>query len=140
MTRAFLAHMSRRGRGVIVNVVGLAGEKFDAGYVAGSAGNASLMAFTRAVGSTSLDKGVRVVAVNPGPVQTDRIVTLMKTRAQREFGDAGRWEEYLKKLPLGRAAKAEEVASLVAFIASDRSAYTTGVVYTLDGGIGARNA
>jgi NAD(P)-dependent dehydrogenase (short-subunit alcohol dehydrogenase family) len=139
MTRAFLAQMAKRGSGVIVNVVGLAGEKFDAGYVAGSAGNASLMAFTRAVGSTSLDKGVRVVAVNPGPVETDRIVTLMKTRAEREFGDASRWLDYMKKLPMGRAAKPEEVANLVAFLASDRSAYTTGVVYTLDGGIGARN-
>jgi NAD(P)-dependent dehydrogenase (short-subunit alcohol dehydrogenase family) len=139
MTRAFLALMVKRGRGVIVNVVGLAGEKFDAGYVAGSAGNASLMAFTRAVGSTSLDKGVRVVAVNPGPVETDRIVALMKTRAEREFGDSGRWQEYLKKLPLGRAATPEEVANLVAFLGSDRASYTTGVVYTIDGGIGSRN-
>jgi NAD(P)-dependent dehydrogenase (short-subunit alcohol dehydrogenase family) len=139
MTRAFLGLMTGRGRGVIVNVVGLAGEKFDAGYVAGSAGNASLMAFTRAVGSTSLDKGVRVVAVNPGPVETDRIVALMKARAEREFGDAARWQEYIKKLPLGRAATCEEVANLVAFLASDRASYTTGVVYTIDGGIGARN-
>ena len=139
LTRAFLALMAKRGRGVIVNVVGLAGEKLDAGYIAGSAGNASLIAFTKAVGSTSLDKGVRVLGCNPGPVETDRIVTLMKTRAEREFGDAGRWQEYLKKLPLGRAAKAEEVADLVAFLASDRAAYISGTVYNIDGGLGARN-
>jgi NAD(P)-dependent dehydrogenase (short-subunit alcohol dehydrogenase family) len=138
MTRAFLGLMQQRGRGVILNVIGLAGEKPDSGYVAGSAGNASLMAFTRAVGSTSLDRGVRVLAVNPGPVETDRIVTLMKTRAEREFGDAGRWQEYLKKLPLGRAAKAEEVADLVVFLASDRAAYLSGTVYTIDGGLGSR--
>jgi len=135
LTRAFLALMEERGRGVIVNVVGLAGEKMDAGYVAGSAGNAALIAFTKAVGSTSLDKGVRVVGCNPGPVETDRIVTLMKTRAEREFGDAGRWQEYLKKLPLGRAAKAEEVADLVAFLASDRAAYINGTTIPIDGGI-----
>jgi len=139
LTRAFLALMEKRGRGVIVNVVGLAGEKLDAGYIAGSAGNASLIAFTKAVGSTSLDKGVRVLGCNPGPVETDRIVTLMKTRAEREFGDAGRWQEYLKKLPLGRAAKAEEVADLVAFLASDLAAYISGTVYNIDGGLGARN-
>lgn len=139
LTRAFLALMAERGRGVIVNVVGLAGEKMDAGYVAGSAGNAALIAFTKAVGSTSLDKGVRVVGCNPGPVETDRIVTLMKTRAEREFGDASRWQEYLKKLPLGRAAKAEEVADLVAFLASDRAAYISGTVTNIDGGLGARS-
>jgi NAD(P)-dependent dehydrogenase (short-subunit alcohol dehydrogenase family) len=139
LTREFLALMAKRGRGVIVNVVGLAGEKMDAGYVAGSAGNAALIAFTKAVGSTSLDKGVRVLGCNPGPVETDRIVTLMKARAEREFGDASRWQEYLKKLPLGRAAKAEEVADLVTFLASDRASYISGTVTNIDGGLGARN-
>src|SRR6266851_1834120 len=115
LTRAFLALMEARGRGVIVNVVGLAGEKMDAGYVAGSAGNAALIAFTKAVGSTSLDKGVRVLGCNPGPVETDRIATLMKTRAERE------------------------VADLVAFLASDRAAYISGTVTNIDGGLGARN-
>ena len=139
MTRAFLALMQQRGQGVILNVIGLAGEKPDAGYVAGSAGNASLMAFSRAVGSTSLDRGVRVLAVNPGPVETDRIVTLMRTRAERELGDAGRWQEYMKKLPLGRAAKAEEVADLVVFLVSERASYISGTVYAIDGGLGARS-
>jgi NAD(P)-dependent dehydrogenase (short-subunit alcohol dehydrogenase family) len=139
MTRAFLALMQQRGQGVILNVIGLAGEKPDAGYVAGSAGNASLMAFSRAVGSASLDRGVRVLAVNPGPVETDRIVTLMKTRAERELGDAGRWQEYMKKLPLARAAKAEEVADLVVFLVSDRASYISGTIYAIDGGLGSRS-
>lgn len=138
LTRAYLARMSDRGDGVIVNVIGLAGEKPNAGYVAGSAGNASLMAFTRAVGAASIDNGVRVLGVNPGPVETERWVTLCRTRAESELGDPERWQEMNTGLPLGRAAKAEECADLVVFVASERATYITGVIYTLDGGIAAR--
>lgn len=138
LTRSYYAIMKARRRGVIVNVVGLAGERPDFRYVAGSAGNAGLMAFSRAMGSMSLDDGIRVLAVNPGSVETDRIVTLWKTRAEKEFGDVERWREYQKRLPLGRAAKAEEVADLIVFAASDRASYISGTVLTIDGGSAAR--
>ena len=63
-----LAHTTKsRGKGVIINDIGNAGERYDADYIAGTAGNASLMAFTRALGGRSLDDGVRIVGVNPGP-------------------------------------------------------------------------
>ncbi|HEX7968936.1 MAG TPA: short-chain dehydrogenase/reductase, partial [Stellaceae bacterium] len=87
LTRAYFTLMKARRRGVIVNVIGSAGEKLDAGYIAGSAGNASLMAFTRALGGTSADAGIRVVGINPGPVATDRLVTLLRKRAQDRLGD-----------------------------------------------------
>jgi 3-oxoacyl-[acyl-carrier protein] reductase len=138
LTRAYYAVMKARRHGVIVNVVGLAGERPDFRYVAGTAGNAALMAFSRAMGSMSLDDGIRVVAVNPGAVETDRIVTLWKTRAEKEFGDVERWREYQKRLPLGRAAKAEEVADLIVFAASGRASYISGVVLTIDGGSASR--
>jgi feruloyl-CoA synthase len=54
--------------------------------------------------------------------------------AEKECGDPERWGEYQKKLPMGRAAEPQEVADLVAFLASDRSGYTTGTVITIDGG------
>lgn len=137
LTRAIYARMKTRGHGVIVNDIGAAGEKFDANYVCGSAGNAALMAFTRALGGKSLKDNIRVVGINPGPVGTDRHVTLLKTRAKNEFGDETRYREYQKGLPLGRPAHAREIADLMAFLASDRSGYTSGVIYTVDGGIAA---
>jgi NAD(P)-dependent dehydrogenase (short-subunit alcohol dehydrogenase family) len=134
LTRAIYAQMKARGHGVIVNDIGAAGEKFDANYICGSAGNAALMAFTRALGGKSLADNIRVVGINPGPVGTDRHVTLLKTRAKNQFGDENRYKEFQKSLPLGRPAHAREIGDLMAFLASDRSGYTSGVIFTVDGG------
>ena len=134
LTRAIYAQMKARGHGVIVNDIGAAGEKFDANYICGSAGNAALMAFTRALGGKSLADNIRVVGINPGPVGTDRHVTLLKTRAKHQFGDENRYKEFQKGLPLGRPAHAREIGDLMAFLASDRSGYTSGVIFTVDGG------
>ena len=137
LTRAIYAQMKARGHGVIVNDIGAAGEKFDANYICGSAGNAALMAFTRALGGKSLADNIRVVGINPGPVGTDRHITLLKTRAKQQFGDENRYKEFQKGFPLGRPAQAREIGDLMAFLASDRSGYTSGVIYTVDGGISA---
>jgi NAD(P)-dependent dehydrogenase (short-subunit alcohol dehydrogenase family) len=138
LTRRVYATMKARGHGVIINDIGSAGERFDANYIAGAAGNAALMTFTRALGGRSLEDGVRVVGINPGPVETDRIVSLMKRQAQARFGDEGRYPEMMARFPLGRAARPREIADLMAYLASDRSAYTSGVIVTVDGGLSAR--
>ncbi len=138
LTRAVYERMKARGKGAIVNVIGLAGERFDANYIAGSTGNAGLMAFTRALGGASADHGVRVVGVNPGYIATDRMTTLLKRRAQDSFGDQSRWRELLKDLPMGRAGEPEEVAAVVTFLASDRASFISGTIVTLDAGLSAR--
>jgi NAD(P)-dependent dehydrogenase (short-subunit alcohol dehydrogenase family) len=140
MTRRFYALMRERRRGVIVNILGAAGENPDSDYIAGSSGNASLMAFTRAMGGTAPRDGLRIVGINPGPVMTERLVTLMKTRAETRFGDPERWQEFMKPLAFGRAAKPEEIAYMAAFLASDLSAYTTGAIVTIDGGGSSRRS
>lgn len=140
LTRLIYARMKARGRGVIINDIGNAGERYDADYIAGTTGNASLMAFTRALGGRSLDDGIRVVGINPGPVDTERIYKLLKRRAIDWHGDESRWRELMQRYPLGRPAKVQEIADLIAFLASDRSAYTSGAIFTVDGGITSRSS
>ena len=135
MCREFYRLMKARRSGVIINILGNGGEAPDAGYIAGAACNAALMAFTRALGGQSDRDGVRVVGVNPGPVATERLVGLMRTEAKRKFGDEKRWGELSKGFPFGRAATVEEIAATVALLASDLSSYTTGTVFTIDGGM-----
>jgi len=139
LTRIVYEQMKARSHGVIVNDIGAAGERFDFNYIAGSAGNAALMAFTRALGGRSLQDNIRVVGINPGPVETDRVVALMKRQAEAQFGDVNRYPEMMQRFPLGRAAKPREIADMMAFLASERSGYTSGVIVTIDGGISARN-
>jgi NAD(P)-dependent dehydrogenase (short-subunit alcohol dehydrogenase family) len=138
LTRLVYARMKERGHGVIINDIGAAGEWFDGNYIVGSAGNAALMAFTRALGGQSPKDNIRVVGINPGPVATDRFKALAKRLALARFGDESRVQDALQSLPLGRAAKPREIADMMAFLASERSGYTSGVIMTIDGGLGAR--
>lgn len=140
LCRTFYAAMKAAGGGVILNNIGNGGENFDFRYIAGSTGNAALMAFTRALGGRSLDDGIRVLGINPGPVATDRIVNIMKKRAREQWDDESRFAELLAAYPLGRAASVREVADLFAFLASPRSAYTSGTVITVDGGLTSRRS
>lgn len=140
LCRVFYARMKARRRGVIINIIGNGGERVDYGYIAGAAGNAALMAFSRALGAGSVDYGVRAVGVNPGPVATERLVGLMQKEAQARFGDSGRWREFEKNFPLGRSAAVDEIAATVALLASDLSAYTSGTIVTIDGGMAHRGS
>ena len=140
MTRQVYARMKARGGGVIINNIGNGGEVFDPAYVAGTTGNASLMAFTRAMGGHSLDDNIRVVGVNPGPVDTDRIYNMLKKRAKDWLGDEGRYQELEQRYPLKRPAHVHEVTDLIVFLASYRSGYTSGTIFTVDGGIASRRS
>ena len=139
LTRAVYAQMKAKGKGVIVNVLGNAGEKLNAAYIAGSTANAGLMAFTRALGGASHADGIRVVGVSPGPVATDRLLGLYKQMATTKLGDPNRYQELFKGMAFDRPASAEEIAWTVAFTASERSSYTTGIYITIDGGLAARS-
>jgi NAD(P)-dependent dehydrogenase (short-subunit alcohol dehydrogenase family) len=132
LCRAAYPVMKARGGGAIVNVLGAAGERPTWGYVAGSAGNASLMAFTRALGGSSLGDRIRVVGCNPGLIRTERMETMLRASAQAKFGDPARWQELIPMNP--PVGTPEQCADLVAFLASDRASHIAGTVVTIDGG------
>jgi NAD(P)-dependent dehydrogenase (short-subunit alcohol dehydrogenase family) len=141
LTRAMYLTMKARGGGVILNNIGSGGENFDFNYIAGTTGNAALMAFTRALGGRSLsDDHVRVIGVNPGPVETDRVRKVLAGRAQRLHGDPSRLTDLLANYPLRRAASVDEIADLFVYLASDKSAYTSGAIFTVDGGLTSRRS
>src|ERR1017187_1698374 len=117
-------HMMERGSGVILQTAstnGLMGYPYYAGYNATKAG---VIELTRSM-ALELAPKVRVCAVAPGYVLTPM--------QRAEYTDA-MLDEVNRKIPLRRHAKPEEIAALFAFLASDDAAYTTGHVYTMDGG------
>ena len=136
LCRAVLPQMSARGSGVIVNVIGVASLRPQPSYIAGAVGNSGLVAMTAALGSRSLRDGVRVVAVNPGLIITDRMSDLLRRQAIDEFGDESRWEELIPADPA--PGTVEQVADVVAFLASDLASHVSGTSITIDGGASAR--
>ncbi|HUI95969.1 MAG TPA: short-chain dehydrogenase/reductase [Xanthobacteraceae bacterium] len=141
LARAFYQAMKARRGGVILNVIGYAGERHNAKYVIGSTGNAALMAFTRTAGSESPDFGVRILGINPGYTATGRAEAQLRSFAEKKFGDAARWREIEQEfnLPFGRMAKPQEIADAAAFLVSPRAGYVSGTVVTIDGGATHRN-
>jgi len=137
LTRAYFPGMKARRSGVVINIIGIAGDVLDPTYIAGSVGNAALTAFTKTVGGWSPQFGIRVVGVNPGPVQTERLERIQKNVAARKFGDQSRWSEITETLPFGRAAQSDEIAFAALYLASDQARYISGAVLTVDGGMSA---
>jgi NAD(P)-dependent dehydrogenase (short-subunit alcohol dehydrogenase family) len=138
LTREIHKVMTERGRGVIVNILGTAGNLVPASYIVGVSGNASLVAFTRALGGTSLNRGVRVVGVVPGDVLNERGIMFLRQQAAAAYGDPERWRERLKEQPGERMATEEDIANAVLFLASDRAGYISGEVLVVDGGMRSR--
>jgi 2-keto-3-deoxy-L-fuconate dehydrogenase len=127
--RAFLPGMLEARRGSIVNISSAAGV-FKAApnrYVYGAT-KAAVAALTRAVAVDFITKGIRCNCICPGTIETPS----MLNRAAAA-GPQGR-EMFVSRQPMGRLGTAEEIASLAVYLASDESAFTTGVAHIIDGG------
>ncbi|HWE74364.1 MAG TPA: short-chain dehydrogenase/reductase [Stellaceae bacterium] len=142
LTRRYYARMKEQRRGVIINVIGSAGLRPAYDFAAGSVANSALMSLTSALGGVSADFNVRIVGVNPGSVRTERTLERLQQTAKQRFGDESRWTELeqamVKTQPFGRTQRPEQMAAVIAFLASDHAQYITGTTITVDGGASAR--
>lgn len=133
LTQLFLAPMRARNAGVICNIIGMAGRAWKPGYIAGTAGNAALIAFTSAVGFDAQKDGVRVFGINPAVTRTERMETQARQRAEVALGDPDRWPEMVTGLPYDRPIEPREIAEMAVFGASARAGYLNGTVVDIDG-------
>ena len=124
MTKAFVRGMLRRRWGRIVNVSSLAAFSGSAGQTNYSAAKGALVAFTKSLAAEVGPFGVTVNAVAPGFVETEMIAFL---------GQAAR-EDFLKRVPVQRFGRPEDIAPFVSFLCTEGAAYLTGQTVRIDGG------
>jgi len=127
--RAFLPGMLAHGGGSIINIASAAGV-FKAApnrYVYGATKGA-ISALTRAVAADFVSKGIRCNCICPGTIDTPSF------RGRVAAGGPGAFEQFVARQPMGRLGTADEIASLAVYLASDESAFTTGVAHIIDGG------
>ena len=132
MCRAFLPAMLKNGGGSIVNTSSVASAmKGIVSRCVYSSSKAAVIGLTKSIGADYVGQGVRCNAIAPGTVDTpslgDRINAADDPVQQRK--------DFIARQPMGRLGTAQEVANLVLFLASDESAFCTGQVYTIDGGV-----
>ena len=139
LDRALLPAMLARGSGVIVHVTSIQHRlPLPESTIAYAAAKAALSTYSKALSKEVSPKGVRVVRVSPGWVETGAATSLIKRLAT----EAGTDEDVARQglmasiggIPLGRPARPQEVADLIAFLVSDRAASITGAEYVIDGG------
>ncbi|OHB88492.1 MAG: 3-oxoacyl-[acyl-carrier-protein] reductase [Planctomycetes bacterium RIFCSPHIGHO2_02_FULL_50_42] len=124
-SKAAVVPMMKQRSGSIINITSVSGLVGMAGQTNYSSSKAGIIGFTKALAKEVARRGVRVNAVAPGFIETEMVQAL----------DQKYIDEMLKLIPLGRVGKAEEVARVVAFLASDDASYITGHVINVDGGM-----
>ena len=130
--------MAKRGAGVIVNVIGNGGKVASPTHLAGGAANAALMLATAGLATAYAARGVRVVGLNPGATETERVAEGMQAEAKLAgISPEEARQRAIARIPLGRMATPEDIANAVAFLASDKAGYITGATVTMDGAHGA---
>ncbi len=132
---AALPAMVKRGKGVIVNIIGMGGKVAAPVHLPGGAANSALMLATVGLANVYGPKGVRINAINPGPTLTARARERLELEAKaRGLSEKEVLAENEAKIPLRRYAAPEDIANLTVFLASDKAGYITGALIPMDGG------
>jgi 3-oxoacyl-[acyl-carrier protein] reductase len=125
----------RAVRGAIVNIVGVGGRTGSADFAIGGAVNAAVLNLTKALADRGVRDGVRVNAVNPGAVATDRLqVRIRSVAASEGIDEAAAAERMARALNIARFGEPAEIARVVALLASPRAGYCQGAIIDVDGG------
>jgi 3-oxoacyl-[acyl-carrier protein] reductase len=136
--RAVVPSMRERGGGVIVNVSSTAGKRPSTGMPNYSVTKAAVLSLSRLIADLYAKDGIRCNAVTPGPTATGAWLGEGGLADQQARSSGKSREEVLEAVgkgrPLGRLAEPEEIASVVAFLCSDRASYVTGAAWSADGG------
>jgi 3-oxoacyl-[acyl-carrier protein] reductase len=125
----------RQSNGAIVNIVGVGGRTGTAEFAIGGAVNASLLNLTKVLADRGIADGVKVNAINPGSISTDRLQTRIKAFAEeKRISIEQAASEMAKQLGVSRFGIPSEIANVVAFLASSMSSYCQGAILDVDGG------
>jgi NAD(P)-dependent dehydrogenase (short-subunit alcohol dehydrogenase family) len=136
MMDTVVKRMARRGRGVIVNVIGAGGRVASPIHLPGGAANAALMLVSAGLANAYASQGIRVNAVNPGLTLTERLKEgLLADARVQQISPEEALLRATARLPLGRIAEPAEIANAVVFLASPRASYVTGAVLAMDGAV-----
>lgn len=136
LARALVPAMRERGSGAVLNIIGNAGRQPSAAYIAGGPANAALMNFTKGLAAEVGPDGVRVNAINPGPIRTDRMRQMAEQTARERGVDVTTVEAGQGRgVPLGRVGTPEEVANVAVFLVSDAASYVHGAIIPVEGGL-----
>jgi 3-oxoacyl-[acyl-carrier protein] reductase len=122
-------------QGCIVNIVGVGGRTGSAEFTIGGAVNAALLNLTKALADRGVRDGVRVNAINPGSIATDRLQTrIARFAAEQGIDEAAAARRLVEAQKVARFGEPAEVARAVAFLASPQAAYCQGAILDIDGG------
>ncbi len=125
----------KAARGAIVNIIGIGGRTPGAEFAIGGSVNAGLLAFTKTMAEIGIRDGVRVNAINPGAIETDRLQARLQRHAEATgAGIEAARRDLAREMGIGRFGRAAEIGDAVAFLASTRADYLQGALIDIDGG------